>query len=199
MSRVTAFPRRRRHRPLTRLERGVIAAAVVVVLAILWPDWAETALNADLPPVPAPSEDRAERTDITGHARVVDGDGLVIEGRRIRLYGIDAFELRQTCGAYACGRASADALRDLVGGRPVVCAEMDRDRYGRIVAVCEAGGRDLGAAMVRQGHAVAYTRYSRRYAPEERAARRENKGAWPHGFTAPETWRQGVDPVERLS
>lgn len=189
MSRVTAFPRRRRHRPLTWLERGVIVAAAVAVIAILRPDWAEIVRNADLPPLAPPSMERTEHADITGHARVIDGDGLVIEGRHIRLYGIDAFELRQICGAYACGRASADALTNLIGGRPVACAEMDRDRYGRMVAACEAGGRDLGAAMVRQGHAVAYTRYSYRYVLEERAARRENAGAWPHGFTAPETWR----------
>jgi endonuclease YncB( thermonuclease family) len=35
--------------------------------------------------------------DITGPATVIDGDTIDIEGRRIRLYGIDAPESRQTC------------------------------------------------------------------------------------------------------
>ncbi len=181
MSRV--FQPRRRFRRLSALERGVIVAAVLAVVVILKPGWVDTALTADLS-VPTPP------ADISGHARVVDGDGLVISGHRIRLHGVDAFEMRQMCGTNPCGQASANALRNLVGGRIVSCAEMDRDRYRRIVAICEAGGQDLGAAQVRQGHAVAYTRYSHRYLLEERAARRENAGAWAHGFTAPEDWRR---------
>lgn len=217
MSRAFAF--RRRFRRLSALERGVIVAAVVAVAVILKPDWVDAALNANPPSVPAPPSPTEAVMDMAGHARsagaplnddfpalsqpdpgqapadisglarVVDGDGLEIGGQRIRLHGVDAFETRQMCGPNACGRASADALRNLVSGRPVDCAEMDRDRYGRIVAVCHAGGRDLGAAQVRQGHAVAYTRYSRRYVMEERAARRDNAGAWAYGFTAPEAWR----------
>ena len=188
MSRAFAF-RRRRFRRLSALERGVIVAAVVSVAVILKPDWVGAALNTDLPALPAPTTAAPAAADISGHARVVDGDGLEIGGQRIRLHGVDAFETRQMCGAHACGRASADALRNLVGGRPVDCAEMDRDRYDRIVAICHVGGEDLGAAQVRQGHAVAYTRYSQRYVMEERAARRENAGAWAYGFTPPEAWR----------
>ena len=188
MSRAFAF-RRRRFRRLSALERGVIVAAVVSVAVILKPDWVGAALNTDLPALPAPTTAAPAAADISGHARVVDGDGLEIGGQRIRLHGVDAFETRQMCGAHACGRASADALRNLVGGRPVDCAEMDRDRYDRIVAVCHVGGEDLGAAQVRQGHAVAYTRYSQRYVMEERAARRDNAGAWAYGFTPPEAWR----------
>ena len=188
MSRAFAF-RRRRFRRLSALERGVIVAAVVSVAVILKPDWVGAALNTDLPALPAPTAAAPAAADISGHARVVDGDGLEIGGQRIRLHGVDAFETRQMCGAHACGRASADALRNLVGGRPVDCAEMDRDRYDRIVAICHVGGEDLGAAQVRQGHAVAYTRYSQRYVMEERAARRDNAGAWAYGFTPPEAWR----------
>ena len=169
----------------------MIVAAVVSVAVILKPDWVGAALNTDLPPLPpvVAEFDTGQQADISGHARIVDGDGLEIGGQRIRLHGVDAFETRQMCGPHACGRASADALRNLVGGRPVDCTEMDRDRYGRIVAVCHAGGQDLGAAQVRRGHAVAYTRYSQRYVLEERAARRENAGAWAYGFTPPEDWR----------
>ncbi len=190
MSRASAF-RRRRFRPLSGLERGIIVAAVVSVVVILKPGWVENTLSADLPtlpPIPAGFETE-QQADISGHARIVDGDGLEIGGQRIRLHGVDAFEARQMCGAHACGRASANALRNLVGGRPVDCVEMDRDRYGRIVAVCHVGSQDLGAAQVRQGHAVAYTRYSQRYVLEERAARRDNAGAWAYGFTPPEAWR----------
>jgi len=36
---------------------------------------------------------------VSGAARVVDGDTLVIGTQRIRLFGIDAPESRQTCRA----------------------------------------------------------------------------------------------------
>jgi len=35
--------------------------------------------------------------DITGPARVIDGDTIAIGGERIRLHGIDAPEMKQTC------------------------------------------------------------------------------------------------------
>jgi hypothetical protein len=35
--------------------------------------------------------------------------------------------------------------------------EKDRDRFGRIVAICRASGEDLGAIMVREGLAWAFT------------------------------------------
>ena len=85
---------------------------------------------------------------ITGPARITDGDTLRIGNERIRLFGIDAPEMKQSCnddrGArYACGEVARDALRRHVGGAPVTCEPVDRDRYGRTVARCYARGEDL--------------------------------------------------------
>ena len=47
-------------------------------------------------------------------------------------------------GAVAGVASGAErGLRERIGGRAVACEETDVDRYGRIVAVCRAGGEDL--------------------------------------------------------
>jgi hypothetical protein len=103
--------------------------------------------------------------DLVGRASIIDGDTIEIHGRRVRLFGIDAPESRQLCEVdgkpYRCGQQAALALADEIGQRTVWCEQREVDRYGRMVAVCSAGGEDLGRWMVRQGWALAYRRYSR--------------------------------------
>ena len=132
---------------------------------------------------------------LSGRARVVDGDSLALVGERIRLHGIDAPESAQTCVAggarWRCGERAARALRERIGGRAVRCEERHVDRYGRIVAVCRAGGEDLNAWMVERGFALAYRRYSRAYVDEEAVARSARRGLWRGDFVAPWDWRRG--------
>ncbi len=102
--------------------------------------------------------------DMTGQASVIDGDTIEIHGQRIRLHGIDAPESGQLCcidgKRWRCGEDAANVLADLIDRRPVTCQERDRDRYGRVVAVCRVAGEDLGAWLVGNGLALAYRRYS---------------------------------------
>ena len=109
--------------------------------------------------------------DITGQPRVIDGDTLEIGGQRIRLHGIDAPESKQLCyldgRRWQCGKDAGLILSDLINHRTVACKERDRDRYGRIVAVCSVAGEDLNAWMVLQGLALAYRRYSLDYVDQE--------------------------------
>ena len=60
--------------------------------------------------------------DLTGPAVAVDGDTLDMNGARVRLFGVDAMEARQTCmkdgQAWACG-AEAKALLAESGIAPV--------------------------------------------------------------------------------
>lgn len=127
--------------------------------------------------------------NIRGRARVIDGDSLEIGGVQIRLYGVDAFEGRQMCGDFACGRAATQAVRDQVRGREVDCQPIDTDRYDRTIAQCVAGGQDLASLLARRGLAVAYRRYSLAYVEDEDHARRTRAGAWATGFTPPEDHR----------
>ena len=131
----------------------------------------------------------------SGRAAVTDGDSLEIAGQRVRLHGIDAPERKQRCTAdgrqWRCGAAATRALKKRIGGETVTCTPRDRDRYGRIVAVCRAGGVDLNAWMVAQGWALAYRRYSMAYVDEERAAKAAKRGVWRGQLVAPWEWRRG--------
>lgn len=135
---------------------------------------------------------------IVGVASVVDGDTIEIHGQRIRLNGVDAPESRQLCldaagEKYRCGQAAAFALDEILKvARPTTCHEVDRDRYGRVVAHCTAGGHDVGDAIVRSGHALDWPRYSKgAYADAEAAASAARRGIWAGSFARPWEWRKG--------
>jgi endonuclease YncB( thermonuclease family) len=92
---------------------------------------------------------------------ITDGDTLKQGGITYRLWGIDAPEAKQVCpDGWPAGSLATSRLQALTAGRPIVCQEKDRDRFGRIVAICRASGEDLGAILVREGMAWAFTRYS---------------------------------------
>jgi endonuclease YncB( thermonuclease family) len=130
----------------------------------------------------------------TGPARVIDGDTIDVAGTRIRLWGIDAPESRQTCERggvdYACGREATAHLRVLLADVEVACEARVKDRYGRTVALCRAGPIDVGAAMVRDGWALAFVRYSADYVVQEQEAQRTRRGMWAGSFMPPWEWRQ---------
>ena len=114
---------------------------------------------------------------------------------RVRLHGIDAPESEQLCcagdTAWQCGQHATRALTDRVDGRLVDCEERDLDRYGRIVALCRAGGSDLGAWLVAHGWALAYRRYSDAYVSDEASAEASRRGLWRGAFVEPWDWRAG--------
>lgn len=96
---------------------------------------------------------------ICDEASVTDGDTLRCGALRIRLAAIDAPEMPGHCRS---GRTCVDGdpyaskanLERLMAGGIVECRQTDTDRYGRIVALCQVGGRDLSCAQVQGGHAI---------------------------------------------
>ena len=126
---------------------------------------------------------------------MIDGDTLEVAGVRVRLFGIDAPEHNQICGGagsvWPCGSAAAARLATLAAPG-VRCAGDEHDRYGRLVATCEAGGVDLGARMVADGLAWAFTRYSEAYVATESRARERHAGLWGGEAEAPWDFRAGA-------
>jgi endonuclease YncB( thermonuclease family) len=132
---------------------------------------------------------------LVGTARVLDGDTLEISGVRVRLEGIDAPELKQSCphwlyGHWNAGHRAAVALRRMVDGRQVECASSGSDIYGRFLGMCRAGNVDLNREMVAKGYAWAFVRYSSRYVAEEAAARKARIGIWQSACDPAWTYRE---------
>ena len=145
------------------------------------------------------------RATISGSARVLDGDTVEIAAVRVRIFGIDAPEGAQTCegskGRWDCGKRATAALRRLTAGKQVACKGRDLDAYGRLLAVCNVQGVDVGEAMVRQGLAWAFVRYSDVYSASEKVARAEKRGVFavetppPWEFRA-ERWEGAAQSVQ---
>ena len=166
------FRHRSAPRRLLDLALAVTLLAALAFVAARWPDFA------------------GSQVTLSGPARVSDGDSISIEGRRIRLAGIDAPEIDQSCirasVSYACGRKARAALVAMIGGSTVVCESGRLDRYGRLLARCTANGIDLNQGMVEAGWAVSYGGY----AAVERDARRAGRGIWAGDFEFPQEWRR---------
>ena len=70
--------------------------------------------------------------------------------------------------------------------------EPEPGRYGRRIGYCYASdGTDINRWMVRQGFAVAYRKYSKRYVEAEEAAKQAEIGVWQGAFVLPWEWRRG--------
>ena len=126
---------------------------------------------------------------------MIDGDTIEIAGERIRLHGIDAPEAYQCClddagKRWRCGQDATFALGNMIGDHWITCKGDERDKYGRLIAVCYGGPYDLNAEMVRQGWALAYRQFSSEYVPEEDDARLHKRGLWRGEFVPPWEWRQ---------
>lgn len=139
----------------------------------------------------------------TSEINIIDGDTLRIGDERIRIWGIDAPELKQTClqkeHQWFCGQESRLFLIKKIDENILQCEPVHKDRYMRTVARCKLSPKkgnsnevkDLGSEMVKNGWALDYTRYSRgMYAREEENAKKEKKGIWSSEFEAPWKWRK---------
>ena len=128
------------------------------------------------------------------HYRAIDGDSLRSGSQDIRILGIDAPELFQTCSdrsgrEWDCGREANARLKALVTSGPVHCAYGSRDRYGRPLARCSAGPvNDIGEAMVREGFAIDFMQGG--YKAAEAEARAAKRGIWAGKFERPQDYRR---------
>ena len=132
------------------------------------------------------------RGAIVGPAVAIDGDTLQVDGQKIRLYGVDAPEVAQTCVArreWRCGIEAMHALAQKIASGTVDCAERGRAGDDTLLATCRLGAEDLAAWLVEKGWALAWRAQSSDYLVEEQNARVARRGIWRGTILPPWDWR----------
>ena len=139
--------------------------------------------------------------DVTGAVRVVDGDTLKVGATTVRLHGIDAPEIKQTCtdpdgNVWTCGKRVRELAAARYHRQVANCTKIDTDRFGRMVAKCSVGGEDVGGWLVAQGLAFAFRKYSLDYDLIEKQAAVTGRGLHGHTVQSPDAFRASTRPVQ---
>lgn len=129
----------------------------------------------------------ASASVISGAAYALDGDSVIVNGRRLNLWGIDAPDFGTAQGWYARG-----VLDDMIGrGGSLTCTVKRRSSNTDRALCSNSRSGDVALAMLRSGWAiVARTERTRRdadtalldvYERAEREARQRGAGLWAQG------------------
>ena len=136
--------------------------------------------------------------EFAGRPKVIDAGNLDFSGRQVRLHGIDAPDLAQTCRlagqAWTCGRDARWAAINRIHPHWVTCDPRGRDPEGAELAVCYLAGfgqHELNVWLVAQGWALAAPGAPEAYAAAQASAEAAGRGLWRSDFVPPEAWRQG--------
>jgi len=132
-------------------------------------------------------------TEISGSARILDGDTIEIASTVIRLHGIDSPENAQNCQRangknFNCGAAAETELKKLVGAN-VICTGNQFDNFDRLIAICTSGDIEINRTLVQSGWSLAYRKFSNDYVTEENDAKLNKRGLWAGSFETPWDFR----------
>lgn len=121
---------------------------------------------------------------IEGTGRAFKGDVVIVNGAKIRLFGIAAPDGDEQCGngnsasRQSCGDAAKKILAKLVNGNQVVCRPRNKVGHGYWQGTCLLDGADVGEMVVRAGWARAAVEMTDQYVSLERQARATGVGIW---------------------
>ncbi|EOA2863118.1 thermonuclease family protein [Campylobacter upsaliensis] len=157
---------------------------VIAIIALFFSLNQSLSFNAFLP------QDFKEQNlekELTGKvSKVIDGDTIELLAKtsktnpynhiaklKIRLYGIDAPELKQ-----AYGKEAKEFLSALVLKQEVSLIIENKDKYDRFVGTLFLKGQDINKEMVKNGYAHAYESFSKKYLAEQADAKMFKLGLW---------------------
>ncbi|EIZ1023635.1 thermonuclease family protein [Campylobacter upsaliensis] len=157
---------------------------VIAIIALFFSLNQSLSFNAFLPQ--DFKEQNLEKELIGKVSRVIDGDTIELLAKtskenpynhitklKIRLYGIDAPELKQ-----AYGKEAKEFLSALVLKQEVSLIIENKDKYDRFVGTLFLKGQDINKEMVKNGYAHAYESFSKKYLAEQADAKMFKLGLW---------------------
>ena len=130
---------------------------------------------------------------LSGSATVADAGALRIGEKTLRITGIVAPGIAQSCSewierrprSYPCGLHARAYLASLVAGKTVFCVTAEASEARGSLARCYVEGQDIGEAMIAAGWAVVAPPASNLYVSAQEAARRAQRGLWAGTFDLP--------------
>ena len=144
-----------------------------------------------------------EIKEITGFAKIIDGDTFKLSIKKIRLLGSDGREHILSCKnpyltirsfsftkSYLCGQVSTNKLTKKINNQIIKCKIKDVDRYNRLIGECYKRNQNLNSWLVSNGYAVAYRKYSKKYISDEMNAKNNKLGIWQGKFEMPWDFRR---------
>lgn len=128
-------------------------------------------------------------------SRVISGDTLTLNNNVIKLFGVAAPDISQTCAdgsgrGYKCGQQAISWLSGWLGDNEVKCHILSEDERGVLIGVCMLGPYDIGAALINSGWAVADVRQTQIYIPYQNQAVSNRRGLWQGEFYMPWDWKK---------
>ena len=86
---------------------------------------------------------------------------------------------------------TATELKKKIQGKNIRClVQNNKDRYRRNIGICYLKKQDINSWLVKNGYAIAYRRYSKKYINDEQYAEDNKLGIWQGTFMKPEKWRR---------
>ena len=141
--------------------------------------------------------------DVSGIARILDGDTIAIGDQKIRLFGMDAPESDQTCltehgHTWRCGQWVTQELRSMLHGQSVSCTDRGDGGYGRMLGDCRYSAGNLSVIMVSRGYAWVDPRFDQGLIAFEAEAAAATRGLWAMSSLRPWDHRD-VDVVAQVA
>lgn len=132
---------------------------------------------------------------IEGVSRVVKGDTITLTGRIVKLFGVAAPDISQTCAdsqgrGYRCGQQAISWLNRWLSDNTLRCHIINEDDRGVLTGVCMLGQYDIGAAIINAGWAVADVRQTQIYTAYQNQASQNRRGLWQGKFYMPWDWQK---------
>ena len=132
---------------------------------------------------------------ISGQIDVINANLFYINGRYVRLYGVDSPDNDQICSdaresSYNCGEEAVSWVRNWIDDNYIDCYLLKVTPNATDIGVCVWGQYDIGEAIVKSGWGLANTDETKMYAHQEAKARKSLSGLWQGSFYTPEDWRK---------